>query len=561
MRKIILFLVLIMLIGCAVFVGIKSDGFTNLEKVFDTVYDKIDKVVNPSAAAVADTSDKELNKYIIYNEKRTLIDDKTYISYRHKYSDDFNSSNSDSIYYLEIDALLTTNFEFADFSVYYGEESFDNGMAIEIYKSTTDAGKYICKFGFGEYVYSPNSSQDYEFEISQEFEITCGEYYFYLVFDSVKETITLCHYDYLHTIKPDDIEYFEQALNFPIITLDKNGETSNAYECLSNLFDNRQTPFLYRSSVLSQNENIYREVITKEYYKSFEFINLPPREGYTFKGFFYDEEFTQPYTGFPTKPLEELYQKWEINTYNVIYDCRTADDFNLDLLERTYTYGEYIDYTPVREGYDFVCWINSKNSQEYNVADKITSNLELIAKWTIHKIKITYVDTDDTYLYEQFIEQGGYANYVPKKVGFKFIGWNDYEFGRPIDNDITLKACWITAECTITLFINNNVYKAYKVGFGQSLSVFLTDIGIKEKYIAKYAYADLTGSNIPIEEINVEQDMRIDISDSFVRNQEIAETVNENKSLIVLCACAVGGVIFILVLLSIFGGKKNKKRR
>lgn len=560
MRKIILSIVAIVLVAGLVFVGIKSDGFTNLGNVFDIVQEKVDKLIKPTSTAAISETTENTNKYILYNESRTLIDDKTYISYRHKYSDDFNSPNSDSLYYLEIDAQLTTNNEFADFSIYYGEENYDNGMAIEIYKSTTDAGKYICKFGFGEYVYTPTSSQDYEYEFSQEFEISVGEYYFYLVFDSVKETITLCHYDYLSTIKPES-DYFEQALKFPIITLDKNGDTSNEYECLSNLFDNRQTPFLYRSNVISQNENIYREVYTKEYYKSFKFINLPPREGYTFKGFFYDEEFTQPYTGFPVKPMDELYQKWEINTYKVTYDCRAVDDFNLDLIERTYTYGEYIDYTPVREGYDFVCWINSKNSQEYNVADKITSNLELIAKWEIHKIKITYVDTDDTYLYEQFIEQGGYANYVPKKVGFKFIGWNDYEFGRPIDNDITLKACWITAECTITLFINNNVYKAYKVGYGQSLSVFLNDIGIKQKYIAKYAYADLTGSNIPIEEINVEQDMRIDISDSLVKNQDIVASINENKSLIVLCSGAGGAVVLILVLGAIFGGKKKKSKR
>lgn len=560
MRKIILSIVAIVLVAGLVFVGIKSDGFTNLGNVFDIVQEKVDKLIKPTSTAAISETTENTNKYILYNESRTLIDDKTYISYRHKYSDDFNSPNSDSLYYLEIDAQLTTNFEFADFSIYYGEENYDNGMAIEIYKSTTDAGKYICKFGFGEYVYTPTSSQDYEYEFSQEFEISVGEYYFYLVFDSVKETIILCHYDYLSTIKPES-DYFEQALKFPIITLDKNGDTSNEYECLSNLFDNRQTPFLYRSNVISQNENIYREVYTKEYYKSFEFINLPPREGYTFKGFFYDEEFKQPYTGFPVKPMDELYQKWEINTYKVTYDCRTVDDFNLDLIERTYTYGEYIDYTPVREGYDFVCWINSKNSQEYNVADKITSNLELIAKWEIHKIKITYVDSDESFLYEQFIEQGGYANYVPKKVGFKFIGWNDYEFGRPIDNDITLKACWITADCTITLFINNNVYKSYKVGYGQSLSVFLNDIGIKQKYIAKYAYADLTGSNIPIEEINVEQDMRIDISDSLVKNQDIVASINENKSLIVLCSGAGGAVVLILVLGAIFGGKKKKSKR
>lgn len=560
MRKIILSIVAIVLVAGLVFVGIKSDGFTNLGNVFDIVQEQVDKLIKPTSTAAISETTENTNKYILYNESRTLIDDKTYISYRHKYSDDFNSTNSDSLYYLEIDAQLTTNNEFADFSIYYGEENYDNGMAIEIYKSTTDAGKYICKFGFGEYVYTPTSSQDYEYEFSQEFEISVGEYYFYLVFDSVKETIILCHYDYLSTIKPES-DYFEQALKFPIITLDKNGDTSNEYECLSNLFDNRQTPFLYRSNVISQNENIYREVYTKEYYKSFKFINLPPREGYTFKGFFYDEEFTQPYTGFPVKPMDELYQKWEINTYKVTYDCRTVDDFNLDLIERTYTYGEYIDYTPVREGYDFVCWINSKNSQEYNVADKITSNLELIAKWEIHKIKITYVDTDDTYLYEQFIEQGGYANYVPKKIGFKFIGWCNYEPGWPINEDITLKACWITAECTITLFINNNVYKAYKVGYGQSLSVFLNDIGIKQKYIAKYAYADLTGSNIPIEEINVEQDMRIDISDSLVKNQDIVASINENKSLIVLCSGAGGAVVLILVLGAIFGGKKKKSKR
>ena len=64
-----------------------------------------------------------------------------------------------------------------------------------------------------------------------------------------------------------------------------------------------------------------------------------------------------------------------------------------------------------------------------------------------------------------------------------------------------------------------------------------------------------------IEEINVEQDMRIDISDSLVKNQDIVASINENKSLIVLCSGAGGAVVLILVLGAIFGGKKKKSKR
>ena len=551
MRKIILSIVAIVLVAGLVFVGIKSDGFTNLGNVFDIVQEKVDKLIKPtsSTAAISDTTDSS-TKFLLYNEQRELTRE-NYIPYLHKYSEDYNDIESDTMYYMHINANLTSNSQFTSFMVSFGNENTDS-INLTI---SNEFGDITAEYTYSNYEEVMNGVEFPTYK--QNLEFLTGKYDFYIVFEKTKnsEKLIICYYSSDQGAADDRLT---QALKFPIFVFEKNNE---AYDFAYNLFDNRAYAIFYSANILDDNENIVNELITTEYYKSLTNINLEPREGYTFKGFFYDEEFTKPYTGMPPKPFEELYQKWEINTYKVTYDCRTVDDFNLDLIERTYTYGEYIDYTPVREGYDFICWINDENNQEYNAAEKITSNLYLRAQWGIHKIKITYVDSDESFLYEQFIEKGEYANYVPKKIGFKFIGWCNYEPGWPINEDITLKACWITAECTITLFINNNVYKAYKVGYGQSLSVFLNDIGIKQKYIAKYAYADLTGSNIPIEEINVEQDMRIDISDSLVKNQDIVASINENKSLIVLCSGAGGAVVLILVLGAIFGGKKKKSKR
>ncbi len=556
-RKIIISIVLVALLVAGLYIYKYSDGFSNFGKFFDNIYDKVDK--NIETTAVSDTTNKD-NKYIFYNENRTLFDDKTYISYRHKYSQDFNDLSTDSLYYLYIDARLTTNGEFVDFSVYYGEETFDNGMKIEITKINNDFEKYRCNFGFGEYIYTPTSNKEYEYEYIQDFDISVGEYFFYLVFDSKQEKIILCHYDYLSTLRPN-VDYFEQALKFPILIIDKNDDaTSNAYECLSNLFDNRETPFLYRSGILSQNENIYNDVFVKEYYKSSKFLDLEPRPGYTFKGFFYDEEFRQPYDGIPVKPVEQLFQKWEINKYNVIFDSRIEEDSNIDLVEKIYTHGDQLDYIPVREGYDFVCWINDATNKEY-VIGPVTENLYLRAKWETHKLKVTYLDEDESFLYEQFIEIGGFATYVPKKVGYKFVGWKNFNDTPIFDEETTLTATWLAAECKVTLYINNNIYKAYQVGYGQSLNDFLKDIGISEKYISKYAYSDLTGSNIAIDEILLEKDIRIDISDSYIRNKEFISSLNENRTLIVTCGGVFIGFIVIFFITSIFGKKKRKKAK
>lgn len=288
-------------------------------------------------------------------------------------------------------------------------------------------------------------------------------------------------------------------------------------------------------------------------------LNIPPREGYTFQGLYYDENYTQPYTGDPIKPLEELYQKWEINTYTITFDSRTVEEPLLDLVEKTYNYGDIVDFVPERDGYQFVCWINDATNQEFDGVVK--SDMYLRAKWEIKKLKVIYMEEDGTILYEQFIaigEHGG--NYYPRKVGYKFIGWKEFE-DVPIFADETIfTAMWQEAKCTITLFINNNVHKAYSVDFDMPLSDFLVEIGVDQRFVAKYNFSDYSGSQIPISEINVVKDLRIDLSDSYLKNNDFKEIINDNKELILISLGGIG----ILILVSIFGaifGKKHKHKK
>lgn len=116
--------------------------------------------------------------------------------------------------------------------------------------------------------------------------------------------------------------------------------------------------------------------------------SAPVKDGYTFVGWYYDEEFTQPYDNAPIYEDTELYAKYEINRYEVT--------FNTD--GGSFVANQVVDWntsatltTPTREGYIFVGWFLPDGTQYTN--QEIKSDITLTARWEVVMCTVKfYVD-------------------------------------------------------------------------------------------------------------------------------------------------------------------------
>lgn len=511
-----------------------------------------------STSAIATTSESVSGKYPINSKSSVLIESQSSGENGHFTSFLQNNNAEEFTYYIHADANVTNNYTFLPLGMQFGNYIDDNSsptLQIKI-KSQTEIGVYYVEYLAD--IYNENYVFSYEANIFIEDNI----FDYYLVFTN--ESIAFCYYKPTGgngAIITPSANKFESALNNKVIEFYVGSEE---YNTIINLFKNENL-FCSYGFTLGQYDEIYNNFVMTQHYKEYAEFDIPPREGYTLKGLYYDEAFTQPYTGDPVKPLDELYQKWEINTYTVTFDWRDDENWQYDTpISKTYKYGEEIDFVPEREYYGFIGWFNDATGEPFDGVVK--SDLYLIGKWDKYHVFVTYMDTDLSILNTEQLFMGEIARWIPRKVGYKFKYWTlngeIYEdINAPLMQNTTLVANFEKIDCTITLFINNNVYKAYKVDYDLPLLDFLNEIGIKKNFVAKYAFTDLTGSNTPINELSITKDMRVDLSDSYITINNIKEEVKSNSKLIVIVVASIGVLILVSILGAIFGGKKKKRKR
>lgn len=114
----------------------------------------------------------------------------------------------------------------------------------------------------------------------------------------------------------------------------------------------------------------------------------PVKEGHTFIGWYYDEEFTRPYRNRPIYADTNLYAKFDIHRHTVNY----KSDEETELETQTVDWGTVLNpETPTKRGYDFLGWFY-EDGTEY-AGQAIKENTTLIAHWQIKTFTVTfYVD-------------------------------------------------------------------------------------------------------------------------------------------------------------------------
>lgn len=134
-----------------------------------------------------------------------------------------------------------------------------------------------------------------------------------------------------------------------------------------------------------------------------DFINLnnPIKEGYSFIGWFYDEELSQEATNtINTSNFTTLsfYAKWAINTFsiNFITEGNSIETLNID-------YGEEIPPLEVslRVGHSFKGWYNDINYNNiFNYQNMPAQDFELYALFEVNQYSIYYYLPEDNASYE-----------------------------------------------------------------------------------------------------------------------------------------------------------------
>ena len=175
------------------------------------------------------------------------------------------------------------------------------------------------------------------------------------------------------------------------------------------------------------------------------------RTGYTFKGWYYNENLTgSPVTaiGDTETGNKEYWAKWEINQYTVTVKPENGEaDITI-----TQDYGTPITAPadPIREGYTFIGW--DRDIPKTMPAENIT----VTAQWEINQYTITF-DTNGGSEIAPITQDYGTeitAPADPTREGYTFIGWDrDIPKTMPAEN-ITVTAQWEINQYTITFDTN-----------------------------------------------------------------------------------------------------------
>lgn len=245
------------------------------------------------------------------------------------------------------------------------------------------------------------------------------------------------------------------------------------------------TPAVYNITYLDEGGNAYsgngwvaNNHPTTHTYDTATDLVAPTRTGYTFVGWYTDEECTMPVnqvSAFTYTDNFYLYAKWSLNTYHISYldQYDRAYTGSIAGLPTTYDYETQVDLPlPTRSGYDFVGWyVNSDCTEGYEVeyipAHSVAQDITLYAKWTNEQYTVTLYanngeqdhETVDVYYDTAY---GVIAD--PTRQYYQFEGWyldNETFTQRvypetvyPYSEDSNLYAKWSLVNYTITLDVD-----------------------------------------------------------------------------------------------------------
>ena len=214
------------------------------------------------------------------------------------------------------------------------------------------------------------------------------------------------------------------------------------------------------------------------------------RTGYTFKGWYYNENLTgSPVTAISNIETgnKEYWAKWEINQYTVTVKPENGEaDITI-----TQDYGTAIaaPADPTREGYTFTGWDRDIP------ATMPAENMTITAKWKVNQYTITF-DSNGGSEIAPITQDYGTAITAPAdptREGYTFIGWDKAIPATMPAEDLTITAQWRDiAAPTGEIKIAENGWKSF-------LNTITFRLFFKDTQTVTVTAADNSGKAVKIE--------------------------------------------------------------
>ncbi len=251
----------------------------------------------------------------------------------------------------------------------------------------------------------------------------------------------------------------------------KFSSSSSTYSFIRNVTQRSNT------SVTSTDGSLILRESLKLYENTYSLPDDPVKEGHTFIGWYYDEEYTRPYDGEPIKADTQLYAKFEINQYTVTFDSQNGSPNT----ETTVNWNTSATLpTVTREGYKLTGWYLFDGTQY--IDQPIKEDTLLVARWEIKTFTITYVTNGGEPLESEKIEYNGiFEPKTPVREGYTFVGWYydesltmgyDYSASAAITKSQTIYAKWEINHYTVTFdTAGGNEMAAITIDHGETLTL------------------------------------------------------------------------------------------
>lgn len=160
--------------------------------------------------------------------------------------------------------------------------------------------------------------------------------------------------------------------------------------------------------------------------------SIPSKVGYSFGGWYIDENFGTPFT-FSSMPSGNVvvYVKWEPNEYTISFNSNGGSVVSAI----TQDYGTVVSEPsdPTRTGYTFDSWcIDQGLDTEYNFTTMPAGDITLYAKWEIVIYDISFNNIENATngnVNTYNIESDTVTLSDALKTAYNFLGWYDLEVG------------------------------------------------------------------------------------------------------------------------------------
>lgn len=142
-------------------------------------------------------------------------------------------------------------------------------------------------------------------------------------------------------------------------------------------------------------------------------LPTPTKEGYSFEGWYTNENFSgEPVTEITAITAQTYYAKW-VELYTITLDLNggTLAQTKLSLKKGENVYDFLQSYVPEKEGFVFGAWFNGENELGKNT--KINADLSLTAKY-----KVSYT----VEIWQETLEGGSYVKAEQDVIGYEYPG-------------------------------------------------------------------------------------------------------------------------------------------